>query len=215
MRLTADRLILVAMTGTFIAAGLFAGIASYNNIYDLCVTHGGGGISARLTPLSVDVLIVAASLALAWANIRGPDVPWPVRGVLYTAIAATVAGNMLYGLPAGPIGAARSAWPGFAFVATIEILMWLVRELRKLGKPVSGSTAPAADNYASAMASFEATWRAGNPWSVNQLQQQFSLTRAQATEVRKSMDVPAAAAPPPPPTAAAAAGALNGKAGGG
>ena len=36
-----------------------------------------------------------------------------------------------------------------------------------------------------------ATLAAGNPWSVNQLVSQFSLTRAQATKVRAAVLAPA------------------------
>ena len=196
MRVTADRLISVAMTGTFICAAGFSAVASYTNIYDLCVTHGGGGISARLTPLSVDILILAASLAMLWANLRGEPVPWPVRAVLFTAVGATVAGNMLYGLPAGPIGAARSAWPGFAFVATIETGLWLVRKLQEHRK-AAGGEGPAAGNYAAAMASYAATAAAGNPWSANQLQAQFGLTRAQARKICAPAEPPAGAVSSP------------------
>lgn len=195
MRLTPDRLISVATTGTFIAAGAFAFISSYSNIYDLCVAHGGGGISARLTPLSVDVLILAASLGLLWATQRNAPVPWPVRAVLVTAVAATIAGNMLYGLPAGPIGAARAAWPGFAFVATIEILMWLVRAAK--APPSATSATPLASNVEAARAAYAATLAAGNPLTQNQLQERYKLTRAEAATVRKGPESAALTVDPP------------------
>ena len=44
-----------------------------------------------------------------------------------------------------------------------------------------------ADVVEAAKASMRATIAAGNPWSVNGLQNQFSLTRAQATEVRQTV----------------------------
>ncbi len=218
MRLTADRLILVAMTLAVVAVASFAAVVSYSHFYDLGRAHGQDGTSARLTPLSVDLLILAASLVLLWSARNNVQVPKPIRLVLVTSVGATIAGNVLDGWADGPVGAALNGWPGYAFVAAIEIGMWLVRAAKKAAAEkraghVPGE-GPAADNYAAAMASYKVTHAAGNPWSANQLQQQFSLTRAQATEVRRSMDVPAAAAPPPPPTAAAAAGALNGKAGG-
>ena len=40
---------------------------------------------------------------------------------------------------------------------------------------------------AAAETSMRATVAAGNPWSVNKLAEQFSLTRAQATEVRTAV----------------------------
>ena len=48
--------------------------------------------------------------------------------------------------------------------------------------PVSSAVANAAE--VAAEASLRATLAAGNPWSVNQLQAQFRLTRAEATKLR-------------------------------
>lgn len=53
------------------------------------------------------------------------------------------------------------------------------------GPPVL-STVPSSVLEA-AKASLRATIAAGNPWSVNQLSEQFSLTRAQATKVRTAV----------------------------
>jgi hypothetical protein len=53
-----------------------------------------------------------------------------------------------------------------------------VRPDGTLSSPVPGDAESAAE------ASLRATLAAGNPWSLNQLQTQFSLTRAQATKVR-------------------------------
>jgi Protein of unknown function (DUF2637) len=52
-RLTA--LVVLAVAG-------FAGIVSYEHAYDLARTHGQFGVAARLLPLSIDGLIVSASL---------------------------------------------------------------------------------------------------------------------------------------------------------
>jgi hypothetical protein len=213
MRIPADRLILVAMALAVVAVAGFAAVVSYSHFYDLGRALGQDGTSARLTPLSVDLLILASSLVLLWAARNNVQVPKPIRLVLVTSVGATIAGNVLDGWADGPVGAALNGWPGYAFVAAIEIGMWLVRAAKKAAaekaaRAVPGE-GPATGNYAAAMASYRATHAAGNPWSQNQLQQQFSLTRAQAAEVRRSMDAPAAAAPSPGP--GAAAGALNGK----
>jgi len=52
-------------------------------------------------------------------------------------------------------------------------------------EPVPGAVP--SDVVAAAKASMRATIAAGNPWSVNQLAEQFSLTRAQATKLRRTV----------------------------
>jgi hypothetical protein len=52
-------------------------------------------------------------------------------------VAATVAANGLYGASAGVLGAVISAWPGLAFVGSVELAMLLVRRARKV-LPTSG-----------------------------------------------------------------------------
>jgi hypothetical protein len=74
------------------------------------------GPSARLLPLSVDGLIIAASLALASAPVLA-------RCVLALGVAATVAANVAYGLPHGALAAIVSARPGISFVGAAELLL--------------------------------------------------------------------------------------------
>jgi hypothetical protein len=55
----------LALTAALVLAlAAFATVASYSHIYDLGRAHGQAGTAARLLPLSVDGLIVAASLVL-------------------------------------------------------------------------------------------------------------------------------------------------------
>ena len=57
---------------------------------------------------------------------------------------------------------------------------------RSSSKPLShDSVALPNDAEIAAEASLRATLAAGNPWSVNQMQAQFRLTRAEATKVRQ------------------------------
>jgi hypothetical protein len=107
-----------ARTGTVLAIGIIAAIQSYGHIYDLARTHGQSLIDARLLPLSVDGLIIAASLALLHGTA-----PVLARWVLALGIAATVSANVAYGLPSGALGAVVSAWPGISFVGAAELLL--------------------------------------------------------------------------------------------
>lgn len=110
---------------------VFAFIVSYSHIYDLGLAHAQFGVAARLLPLSVDLLIIGASLVLF---IQGREserssglARWLPRSVLWAAIGATVAANVAYGLPHGWLAAVISGWPGAAFVAAVEVAMVTVR----------------------------------------------------------------------------------------
>jgi Protein of unknown function (DUF2637) len=110
---------------------VFAFIVSYSHIYDLGRQNAQSGTAARLLPLSVDLLIVAASLVL-FIQGRGhkPDTRlawWMPRLTLWVAIGATVAANVFYGLPHGWLAAVISGWPGLAFVAAVEVGLVVAR----------------------------------------------------------------------------------------
>jgi len=200
-RVSPNRLVLAVAALAVVAVAGFAAVVSYSHFFSLGRMHGQDGTSARLTPLSVDLLILAASLVLLWAARNNVDAPWPIRAVLVASVLATVAGNVADGLADGWMAALLNGWPGAAFVAAIEILMWLVRAARAvaLGKTAGhGSVvAPEPDGLAAAMAAYAATAAAGNPLSRNQLQERFRLTRAEAAKVC-TPEHPAGAALPSP-----------------
>ena len=106
----------VVRTGTVLAVGVIAALQSYSHIYDLARSHFQSPIDARLLPLSVDGLIIAASLARATA-------PRLARWMLGIGVTATVAANVAYGLPHGLLAALVSAWPGISFVGSAELLL--------------------------------------------------------------------------------------------
>ena len=59
-----DRLIRVSTAAVVTAVAAFAAAVSNSHIYDLGRAYGQSGIAARLLSLSVDGLILAASLLL-------------------------------------------------------------------------------------------------------------------------------------------------------
>lgn len=124
---SADRLIRAAMAVAVTAVAAFAAIVSYSHIDGLALSHGQDGAAARLLPLSVDGLILAASLAMMHAARARRPAPPLARLALWLGIAATVAANIAYGVPYGPLGAAVSAWPALSFVIAVELLMSLIR----------------------------------------------------------------------------------------
>lgn len=105
----------------------FAAVISYNHIADLGLRYGGTALTARLLPLSVDGLILAASL-LMLADARAKrSVHWLTWAGLMAGVAATVAANCAYGLRFGVAGAILWAWPALAFVVAAELSMIMVR----------------------------------------------------------------------------------------
>ncbi|MFI5064095.1 MAG: hypothetical protein ACHP9Z_08980, partial [Streptosporangiales bacterium] len=107
--------------------------------------------------------------------------------MLGLGVAATIAANVAYGSGFGLAGEVISAWPAVAFIGAVEMVMGMVRRARpESSAPVTLGTIP-ADVTEAAKASLRATIAAGNPWSVNQLSEQFSLTRAAATKARREV----------------------------
>ena len=192
-----DRAIRAATAAVVIAVAAFAAVVSYSHIYDLARAHGQSGTAARLLPLSVDGLIVAASLVALHEARKGRKAPARAWLMLGLGVAATVAANVLYGLRFGPAGAVISAWPAVSFVGTVEMCMWMIRKARPEGETDALSSAPdtlwaevPSNAQSAAMAALKATLAAGNPLSGRQLETRFGLSRAEATKVRQTVLAP-------------------------
>jgi hypothetical protein len=81
---------------------------------------------AALTPLSVDGMIVAASMTLladSRAGKRGGLLPW---ALLAAGSTASLAANVAVAQPAA-VGRVIAAWPSFALIGAYELLMRQVR----------------------------------------------------------------------------------------
>src|SRR5258708_11714048 len=106
-----DREIGWAAGGVVLAVGGFAGAVSYSHIYDLARQHGQNITDARLLPLSVDGLIVAASFLILPEARAARDVPRLGRLMLALGVITTVAANIADGVKGGPHDAPLSARP--------------------------------------------------------------------------------------------------------
>ena len=106
--MTGDRAIRLGTAAVVLAVAGFAAIVSYSNIYDLGRAHGQSGAAARLLPLSVDGLLVAAGLVLLHAARQQASTPLLARCMLWLGIAATVGANVAYGAAFGVLGAVIS-----------------------------------------------------------------------------------------------------------
>ena len=128
--MTGDRVIRFAATAVVCAVAAFAAVVSYSHIYDLGRARGQDGTAARLLPLSVDGLILAASLVLLHEARNGRDAPGLARLMLWLGIGATIGANLAYGAGYGLLGALISAWPAVVFIGAVELVMQLVRRSR-------------------------------------------------------------------------------------
>lgn len=144
-----DTVITWAMTFVVSAVILFAAIVSYSHIHGLATAHLEDTVQSHLLPLSIDGVIAEASLVLLFAARHKLDTPWLARAMLWTGIVATLGANALVALPASwispvanaVIGATLSAWPAAAFIASVELVMLLVRDVRSVAARGTGSSA--------------------------------------------------------------------------
>ncbi|MGH3264506.1 MAG: DUF2637 domain-containing protein, partial [Trebonia sp.] len=113
-----------------LAVAVVAEIVSFTHIEALALAHGYAPGTARLLPVSVDSLIVAASLAcLTEARARG-EASRLSRAGLVLGIVATLGANVAAGAQFGVVGALVNAWPAVAFIVASEILLSMVRAAR-------------------------------------------------------------------------------------
>ncbi len=143
--MTGDRAIRCAASAVVMAVAVFAAIVSYSHIYDLGRAHGQAGTVARLLPLSVDGLIVAASLVMLLDARVGRQGPPLARVMLSLGVAATIAANVAYGSAYGLTGAIISAWPAVAFVGSAELMVGSIRRSRPAFAPHSAPPAVPVD----------------------------------------------------------------------
>jgi hypothetical protein len=181
-----DRFIRFATALVVCAVAGFAAIVSYSHIYDLGRSHGQAGTAARLLPLSVDGLILAASLVLLHEARNGRSAPGLARLMLWLGIAATVGANIAFGARFGLLGAAISAWPAVAFIGAVEIVMQLVRRART-HEPATADepvVPVVAGNVEDAVrAAYAASVAAGAPLSQRAISQRFGISRRKAGQL--------------------------------
>ena len=189
-----DRLTRWTAFAAVLAVAAVAAWISYRHAVEIVTAHDEPGAVGHLYPVVIDGLIVAASMVLLDAARHREAAPRLAWWMLAAGIGATLAANVLAGVASGALGAVIAAWPAAAFVGCYELLMMLVRASarRAVADPSAAPETAApdavpADVMEAAKASLRSTIAAGNPWSVNQLTERFSLTRSQATKVRQAV----------------------------
>ena len=137
---------------------------------------------ARLLPLSVDGLILAASLVLLHEARNDRDAPALAQLMLWLGISATIGANIAYGAGYGLLGALISAWPAVAFIGAVEIAMQLVR--RASGPQVAASVPDVPGNVEQAVrAAYGASFAAGQPLSQRAMAERFGLSRRKVSQL--------------------------------
>lgn len=175
-----------------IAASAAAFAESYRALWLWALRHGLAGFWADVFALQVDSFIAVGELALFVALIdqwkaSARAFPWLVT---LGGLAVSVAANIGHVTGADLATRATAAVPPVAAASALAVGLGILKRVvtSRRALAVSGpdvvSPAPPGDAESAAEASLRATLAAGNPWSVNQLCAQFSLTRAQATKVR-------------------------------
>jgi hypothetical protein len=188
---TGDRVIRLATAAVVCAVASFAAVVSYSHIYGLGRTHGQDGTAARLLPLSVDGLILAASLVLLHEARNDRDAPALARLMLWLGIGATVGANIAYGAGYGLLGALISAWPAVAFIGSVEIAMPQVRRARG---PPAATSAPGVpqvpgDVEQAVRAAYAASVTAGQPLSQRAMADRFGLFRRKVSQLVAELTV--------------------------
>jgi hypothetical protein len=158
------------------AVAAFAAVVSYSHIYGLGQAHGQDGMAARLLALSVDGLILAASLVLLHEARNGRDAPRLARLMLWLGIGATIGANIASGAGYGLLGALISAWPAVAFIGAVEIAMQQVRRARGPRATISVPEVP-GDVGQAVRAAYAASVAAGAPLSQRAMAERFGLSR--------------------------------------
>jgi hypothetical protein len=177
---TGDRVIRFA-TAAVCAVAALAAVVSYSHIYGLGRTHGQDGTAARLLPLSVDGLILAASLVLLHEASNDRDAPRLGRLMLRLGIGATIGANIAYWAGYGLLGALISAWPD---------RFGRNRHAARAPRPRArvATAAPAApqvpgDVDQAVRAAHAASVAAGAPLSQRAMAERFGLSRRRVSQL--------------------------------
>ena len=170
---------------------------SYAGLHSFAVRAGLRGSEAWAWPSSVDLFILAGELGIPISTLRDGAADWRAWGYFVAGAGPSVAFNVLH-VTVHAVGWGKyavAATPPVAAVLALAALMQQVLSLPAALRHLHGRANPAAaeefpspvpsGNETAAEASLRATLAAGNPWSVNQLSERFSLTRSQATKLRQ------------------------------
>ncbi|MEU1585233.1 DUF2637 domain-containing protein [Micromonospora sp. NPDC005710] len=105
-----------SLAGT-VAVTVIAAVGSYDHMRELALRAGQTPLLATLLPLSVDGMILVATLALN----DGRRSRWSAWLAFLVGVAASLAANVLVAKP-DAVSRVVSAWPAVALLLTVEVL---------------------------------------------------------------------------------------------
>jgi hypothetical protein len=116
-----------------VITGITAAV-SYEHEYQLARRNGQDAWVSALLPVTVDGMVLVASVVLLWASSRGVRRPFRPLAVLLAGIGATIGANLGSGVTAAWLRPAVAASSGVALVLSGDVLMWFIGRRRKLIK---------------------------------------------------------------------------------
>jgi len=156
---------------------------NYIYLYGLVRDHGQDGAAARLLPLSVDGLIVTASLVQLHQTRYGQAVPGLARVMLWLGIIATASADIVYGARYGLLGAVISAWPAVVLIGTAEMVVHLAHRSRASRNGSGVRTVVPSEVQEAVRAAYTASVQAGAPLSQRAMAARFSLSRRKIRQI--------------------------------
>ncbi len=180
-----DQIIRAAAAAVVVAEAAIAAAVSYSHIYELGRRYGQTGYAARLLPLSIDGLIVAASMVLLYEARGGRPAPFLARFLLWLGVGCTIAANGAAGARYGPLGAILSAAPAAAFVGAAELMMGMIRRgVWRLGDGQADELDPATP---AAVLVFADELRGGQVPGLRDIRRELALGQPRAQRIRSHL----------------------------
>jgi hypothetical protein len=105
-----------SLAGALIVATI-AALASYSHMRDVALRYGQSELIAALLPVSVDGMMVVATVALG----DGRRNRWSAWLAFWTGVVASVVANVLAAEPS-LVARCISAWPAVAFLLVVEVI---------------------------------------------------------------------------------------------
>ncbi|GLY92297.1 DUF2637 domain-containing protein [Actinoallomurus iriomotensis] len=123
---SSDRCIRLVTVISVVLLAVIAAVVSFGHMRELALRYGEARWSATLIPLSVDGMVVAASMSVLLASKMGRRGEWLPWAVLIVGSLASLAANVEV---ANPTAVSRliAAWPSFAFVGAYHLLQSQLR----------------------------------------------------------------------------------------
>lgn len=186
------RAALVAIAVLVGSASAVSFAESYRGLWLWASHHGLSGLWADIWPLQVDVFIAVGEVALFVAlldrwSARSRTAAWTVT---LAGLAVSVAGNIGHVVTHSLANHVTAAVPPLAAAAALAVGLGVLKRVVEAHHATMSrafSSAIPTGNENAALMALKATLAAGNPLSINQLAERFSLTRAVATKMRAAV----------------------------